>query len=77
VIDVILLRFVSRQGASEASLKEVKAAVAEAGVPVTQSKQFTQLKAMLDKKNTQLNDVRRRLAKWVLCVVLRCVFLNG
>jgi hypothetical protein len=36
----------------------------EKPVPVTQSKQFLQLKSMLDKKNVQLMDVRRRLAKY-------------
>jgi len=37
---------------------------AAAPAPATQSKQFQQLKAMLDKKNAQLTETRRRLAKY-------------
>ncbi len=40
------------------------AASADKAVPVTQSKQFVALKAMLDKKNAQLTDARRRLSKY-------------
>lgn len=56
--------------ASESARKEAESTAAAApsspdkGVPVSQTKQFRQLKDMLQKKNQQLTEARRRLAKY-------------
>ena len=61
------------QAEAKAATPASPAASAEKQVPVTQSKQFLQLKAMLDKKNAQLTDARRKLAKYAVAATWLCL----